>query len=45
MMQSNQQTPYFRAMGIIVALLSLEAGRRTLGLALPVIAVVTLFTR
>jgi TRAP transporter 4TM/12TM fusion protein len=41
MMQSNQQTPYFRAMGIIAAILALEAGRRTLGLALPIIAVIT----
>jgi TRAP transporter 4TM/12TM fusion protein len=41
MMQSNQQPPYFRAMGIITALLSLEAGRRALGTALPVIAIIT----
>jgi TRAP transporter 4TM/12TM fusion protein len=41
MMQSNQQTLYFRVLGVIAALLSLEAGRRTLGLALPLISIIT----
>jgi TRAP transporter 4TM/12TM fusion protein len=42
MMQSNQQSLYFHVIGVILTLLTLEAGRRALGLALPVIAVITI---
>ncbi|MDR1179385.1 MAG: TRAP transporter fused permease subunit [Spirochaetales bacterium] len=41
MMQNNRLTPYFFTMGVITALLTLEAARRVIGWFLPIVAVIT----
>jgi TRAP transporter 4TM/12TM fusion protein len=41
MMQTNRLEPYFLRLGLVLALLSLEAARRLIGWVLPVIALIT----